>query len=139
MASMKSFPTGVDSSILVRSANSHRPLISILAYRPRKVGGVADCISTGFSTNSAADLLSRVSLCKGCGGRRRRLSVKTAAEAAGGGRGEKDDEAEDSLQATIEKSKKVLAIQKGLLQQVSFITFIFFVLDNFIVFLHVSV
>lgn len=65
MASMGSLPTGVDSSILVRSANRRRPLISVVAYRPRKGG---DCNSPGFSSNLAADLLSRVSLCDGCGG-----------------------------------------------------------------------
>lgn len=43
-----------------------------------------------------------------------------AAAATGSGRGEADDEAEDSLKAMIEKSKKVLAIQKDLLQQVPF-------------------
>ncbi|XP_057786239.1 granule-bound starch synthase 2, chloroplastic/amyloplastic-like [Salvia miltiorrhiza] len=119
MASMKSysFPTGVDSSILVRGANRHRPLISILAYRQRKVG---DCNSPGFSSNSTVDLLSRVSLCSGCGGRRRRWANQGVKAAAAGGRAdETDDEVEDSLQATIEKSKKVLAIQSDLLKQIA--------------------
>ncbi|KAH6774535.1 starch synthase 2 [Perilla frutescens var. hirtella] len=114
MASMGSFPVGVDSSVLVRSANRHRPSISILAYRPRKVGGIAD-------GHLAIDLLSRVSLCNGCGGGRRRWKSRgiKAAAAAGSSPGQADDEVEDTLQATIEKSKKVLAIQKDLLQQIA--------------------
>ncbi|KAH6791163.1 starch synthase 2 [Perilla frutescens var. frutescens] len=114
MASMGSFPAGVDSSVLVRSANRHRPSISILAYRPRKVGGIAD-------GHLAIDRLSRVSLCNGCGGGRRRWKTRgiKAAAAAGSSPGKADDEVEDTLQATIEKSKKVLAIQKDLLQQIA--------------------
>lgn len=98
MASIKSFPTGLEGSTL---ANRHRPLISVLAYRPRKVGGIADC-------NSPVDLLSR----------RRSLGRQRVKAASA------EDEAEDSLQATIEKSKKVLAIQKDLLQQVLFFSFL---------------
>ncbi|KAG6405835.1 hypothetical protein SASPL_133429 [Salvia splendens] len=100
MASIKSFPTGLEGSTL---ANRHRPLISVLAYRPRKVGGIADCNSPGFSNNSSVDLLSR----------RRSLGRQRVKAASA------EDEAEDSLQATIEKSKKVLAIQKDLLQQIA--------------------
>lgn len=118
MASMGSFPAGVDSSMLVRTANRHRPLSSILAYRPIKVGGIADCNSPGFSSNLAVDLFSRVSLCNGCGGRRRRVKSQVKAAAAGTEGGEADDEV-DTLQVTIEKSKKVLAIQRDLLQQIA--------------------
>lgn len=133
MASMGSFPAGVDSSILVRSANLHRPLNSILAYRPVKVGGIADCNSPGFSSNLAADLFSRVSLCSVCGGRRRRWKSQVKAAAAGIGLGEADDEVEDTLQATIEKSKKVLAIQRDLLQQVLVLLYNFFIESSFFI------
>ncbi|XP_042007369.1 granule-bound starch synthase 2, chloroplastic/amyloplastic-like isoform X2 [Salvia splendens] len=102
MASIKSFPTGLESSIL---ANRHRPLISVPNYRPKKVGGIADCNSPGISSNSAVDLLSRVSLCNG----RRSWARHGVVKAAGG---EAEDEAEDSLQATIEKSKKIAERKK---------------------------
>lgn len=36
-----------------------------------------------------------------------------------------DDDAEEALQATIEKSKKVLEMQQDLLKEVSFFTFVF--------------
>lgn len=129
MASMGSFPAGVDSSMLVRTANRHRPLSSILAYRPIKVGGIADCNSPGFSSNLAVDLFSRVSLCNGCGGRRRRGKSQVKAAAAGTEGVEADDEV-DTLQVTIEKSKKVLAIQRDLLQQV-LVSLYHFVIENF--------
>ena len=37
------------------------------------------------------------------------------------GVGGADDDSDDTLQVTIEKSKKVLAMQRDLLQQVSFV------------------
>ncbi|KAI3452297.1 hypothetical protein Pfo_008962 [Paulownia fortunei] len=123
MASMGSFPTGVDSSILLRSTNHHRRMIPILASRPRKyveVGGFAYCNSAGFSRNLTVDLFSRLSLCSGCSGRGRRWTTPHVnARTEGTGGGETDDESEDALQATIEKSKKVLAMQRDLLQQIA--------------------
>lgn len=122
MASMGSFPTGVDSSILLHNVNHRRPMIPILAYRPRKyvvVGRIADCNSAGFSSIMTVDLFSKVSLCNGCSGRRRRWKTQhVKATTEGTGQGETDDESEDALQATIEKGKKVLATQRDLLQQV---------------------
>lgn len=124
MASMGSFPTGLDGSILLHSANHQRPVIPALAYRPRKyveVGAFADCISDGFSRNLTVDLSSRLSLCSGCGGGRRRWTtqhLKAAKEGTGRGETDEDDESDDALQATIENSKKVLAMQRDLLQQV---------------------
>lgn len=120
MASMGSFPAGVDSSILLHSANHQRPMIPGPAYRSRKyvvVGGIADCNSVGVS--STLDLFSRVSLCSGCGGGRRRWKtsrVKATAEETGGETG--GDDSDEALQATIEKSKKVIQTQRELLQQV---------------------
>lgn len=112
MASMGSFPAGVDSSILLHSANHQRPVIHTPAYRSRKY------VVVGVS--STVDLFSRVSLCSGCGDRRRRWKthrVKATAEETG--RGETgDDDSDETLQATIEKSKKVIQVQKELLHQV---------------------
>ncbi|KAL9157742.1 hypothetical protein ABFS82_08G023900 [Erythranthe guttata] len=97
MASMGSFPTGLDGSILLHSANHQRPVIPILAYRPRKL-----------------------SLCNGCsGGRRRWAAQHVKATKEGTERVESDDESDDALHATIEKSRKVLALQRDLLQQIA--------------------
>ncbi|KAK4477609.1 hypothetical protein RD792_016846 [Penstemon davidsonii] len=123
MASMGSFPTGVDSSILVHSGNQQRPVIPILAFKPKKyveIGSFADCNSAGFSRNFADDLFSRLSLCCGCsnrGGKLRMKRVKATQEGTGGG--ESGNESEDAFQATIQKGEKVLAMQKDLLKQIA--------------------
>ncbi|KAL8471601.1 hypothetical protein ACS0TY_029015 [Phlomoides rotata] len=114
MASMGSFPAGVDSSILLHSANHQRPMIPTPAYKPRKhvvIGGIADCNSVGVS--STVDLFSRVSLCSDCGGGRRRRWKTHRVKATG------DDDSDEALQATIEKSKKVIQTQRELLQQIA--------------------
>ncbi|KAL6520394.1 Sucrose synthase [Orobanche minor] len=128
MASMMgSFPTGVESSILFQNAAHHVPIkIPLLAYRARnrvEVGGFfTDCNSTRVLINSTVVSSSRSSRCRRCDGRQRWSTqyVKATAEGADGGTGETDDESkEDALQATIEKSKKVLAMQRDLLQQIA--------------------
>ncbi|PIN04718.1 Starch synthase [Handroanthus impetiginosus] len=97
MASMGYFAAGIDGSILLHSANHHRSVAPVIAYRPRKL-----------------------SMFCGCSGGRRRWTaqpVKATGEATEGVDG--GDKSDDALQATIEKSKKVLALQKDLLQQIS--------------------
>ncbi|KAG8384693.1 hypothetical protein BUALT_Bualt04G0144500 [Buddleja alternifolia] len=97
MASMGSFPTGVDSSVLLRNANHNRPMIPVFGYSPRKL-----------------------SLCCGCSAKRGKWRAKhVKATREGAGAGESGDESEDALQATIEKSKKVLALQRDLLNQIA--------------------
>ncbi|KZV45643.1 granule-bound starch synthase 2, chloroplastic/amyloplastic-like [Dorcoceras hygrometricum] len=121
MALTGSFPAGVDTSIVIHSANHHPPMIPMLAYRPTKcleIGGLIDCKSTGFSRNLKEDYFSRKSPCRGHSGRRRRwLSKRVRATQEGNGGGGSVDEPEEALHATIEKSKKVLAMQKDLLAQ----------------------
>ncbi|CAA0828415.1 Starch synthase 2- chloroplastic/amyloplastic [Striga hermonthica] len=124
MASMGSFPSGVDTSSFLHGAGHHHlRVIPLLAYGPRKKcaevrGFVADCNLAGVSRNLAVDSTVRLSR---CGRRRPRTThfVKAAAEGGGGSDAEEDESKEDALQATIEKSKKVLAIQKDLLQQIA--------------------
>ncbi|KAK6129255.1 hypothetical protein DH2020_036964 [Rehmannia glutinosa] len=119
MASMGSFPAGVDSSVILHSSNHHSPMVPLLAYRPRKrveVGAFADCNSAGFSRNLTVDSFSRLSRCNG---RRRWTTQHVKATTEGSGGGETDDESEDALQATIEKSKKVLEMQRDLFQQIA--------------------
>ncbi|XP_075481502.1 granule-bound starch synthase 2, chloroplastic/amyloplastic-like [Primulina tabacum] len=123
MALMGSFPAVVDSSAVIHCVNHHPLMIPILAYRPIKfvvIGGLVYCKSTGLSQNSIEDYFSQLSPCCGHSGRRRRWvpkRVKATQEGTGGG-GSVDDP-EDALQATIEKSKKVLAMQKDLLAQIA--------------------
>ncbi|KAK6155085.1 hypothetical protein DH2020_009333 [Rehmannia glutinosa] len=116
---MGSFPAGVDSSVIIHSSNHYTPMVPLLAYRPRKrveVGAFADCNSAGFSRNLTVDSFSRLSRCNG---RRRWTTQHVKATTEGSGGGETDDESEDALQATIEKSKKVLEMQRDLFQQIA--------------------
>lgn len=101
--------TKADSYVVLFGKNQHRPSSSFSAFRPKKSPIFA------FLNNS----ISGFSLCSDKSGHL--LKVKHV-KATGSGfvEDESDNESEDSLQATIEKSKKVLAMQKQLLQQVSF-------------------
>ncbi|GFQ02147.1 granule-bound starch synthase 2 chloroplastic/amyloplastic [Phtheirospermum japonicum] len=125
MASMGSFPTVADGFSPLHNANHNMPVIPLLVQRPRKrveIGGLfTDCNSAGVLRNLTVDHFSRLSRCHRCGGGRRRWTtqyVKATSEGTGGG--EIDDESkEDALQATIEKSKKVLAMQRDLLHQIA--------------------
>jgi starch synthase len=132
MASMGSPPftieTKSDSSMLLHSANSRRPRFLFFAYRPRKPldssgnTGLSFGYSKAAGENYASLSLSCDRLIGGCSrGQQRRI---TRPKATGGGFVEGEDggdEVEDALEATIEKSKKVLAMQRDLLQQVFFV------------------
>lgn len=91
-------------------------------YRPRM-----SLESTGFSGSASG--YSVVGLCSGlvggCG--RRQLWRNKPLRVMGMGSEDGSDESEDALQATIEKSKKVLAMQTKLLQQVLPVTVIIYV------------
>lgn len=119
MASIGSLPsileTKAESSVLFHFKCPHRPRFPFFMFRPR--------LSLEFSgLNNSARGQSVVGLCNGLvGGSSRRqlwrnkpLRVMDMDSVEGEG----GVEAEDTLQATIEKSKKVLAMQRNLLQQV---------------------
>ena len=118
MASSGSLPFAIDTAIetsLLHNMNYRRPKLPLFAYRPRKSLDSCGLNELTFKCSKIGneDIL-RCSLC--CRTRRiKRLKAK------GKGSGEVEDggdESEDALQATIEKSKKVLAIRRDLLQQV---------------------
>lgn len=105
-----------DSYVILNTKSHHRPRFPFFSNLPRK------CLdSTRFSSSSARGSSSVVGLGSGLiGGCRRgklqrnKLTLRAI---------DKDSEAgeegpDDALQATIEKSKKVLALQRDLLQQV---------------------
>ncbi|KAK1563287.1 hypothetical protein Q3G72_025410 [Acer saccharum] len=112
MASIGSFPFTVEtksgSSAFLHSKNQHRPGSSFTTFSLRKsqVFAVFNNSICGFSLRSD----------------RRGQSWRTKhVKAAGPGNFESknDNEAEDPLEATIQKSKKVLAMQKELLHQIA--------------------
>ncbi|XP_050228036.1 granule-bound starch synthase 2, chloroplastic/amyloplastic [Mercurialis annua] len=99
MASLGSLPfiveTKTDSSLLFSRKNQQRsPKLRSIAYRPKKIHNFGVCID-GVS-----------------------LRFKCV-RASGGEDSVSGDGSEDKIQATIEKSKKVLAMQKDLLQQIA--------------------
>ncbi|CAI9758660.1 unnamed protein product [Fraxinus pennsylvanica] len=121
MASIGTVQNAVDSCIILRGRNRHRPMIPTLAYRPRKsfdAGGLTNCHTAGFSRNLSEDNTGRLSLCCGSVGWRSRIKF-VQATGKGSEEAESGDEQDDALQATIEKSKKVLAMQKDLLKQIA--------------------
>lgn len=121
MASMGSFPTGPDISVLLNSANYRRPMIPLLAYRARKcveAEGFTDCSRAGVSRTSREEYCSGLALLNGFRNTRQRRGTKQCINATGEGSGG-DEELVDPLQATIEKGKKVLEMQRDLLQQIA--------------------
>lgn len=100
-----------ETSVLLQTTKSNRPFrFPSFAYQPRK------CAEVSIKENSEnyGKLV--------CGRSRGLLWRNTHLRATGkssGASGEKDG-AEDVLETTIEKSKKVLAMQRDLLQQVVF-------------------
>lgn len=131
MASIGSFPfidMKTERSVLLHCGNHRRSKIHFLASRPRKL---VECSGLNeFTCGNSRDVeetFARFSLCcervvcKGWPWRTRRttglqsLGAKSKDYVEGEDRDEFED---DALQATIEKSKKVLAMQRNLLQQV---------------------
>ncbi|CAA3022274.1 Hypothetical predicted protein [Olea europaea subsp. europaea] len=122
MASIRTFQTAVDSSMLLNGRNCHRPMIPILAYRPKifvDAGGMSNCHKDGFSRIFSEDNVGRLSLYCGSVGWRRRTefvqAIRKGSEEAESG----DDKEDDALQATTEKSGKVLDMHKDLLRQIA--------------------
>ncbi|KAK3036624.1 hypothetical protein RJ639_030193 [Escallonia herrerae] len=115
MASMGSLPfvidTAIEGSILVHGKSYRRSKLPFFAYRPRKsldFGGL-----TFGCSNVVAEDTARCSFC--C---HRVMNLKATGKDSGEV-GESDEHEEDTLHATIEKSKKVLAMQRDLLQQIA--------------------
>ncbi|KAL3526529.1 hypothetical protein ACH5RR_011185 [Cinchona calisaya] len=121
MASMGSFPfrieTAIDSSVIsqTENGNSRRPKLPLLAYRPRKFSGDS---KFGSYRLLGADF-GGLSLCCGCRVTRKWMLKRVNATSGGSREDETGEESEDALQVTIEKSKKVLALQKDLLNQIA--------------------
>lgn len=111
MASLGSLPfvvdTAMETSILLHSGNYRRPMLPVSACRPRK--------SLDFSSSN--DLTIGSFKVMGDDSSKWKINRLTA---TGKGSGEVEDgeDSEDALQATIEKSKKLLAVQRDLLDQV---------------------
>ncbi|KAJ0100024.1 hypothetical protein Patl1_21898 [Pistacia atlantica] len=112
MASIGSLPfvieTGAESSVLVHSRRQHRPSSVFATFRQRKSPAFAvfNYSICGFSLCSdKRGHLWRIKHVKATG--------RDSLEGEGG------NESEDSLEATIEKSKKVLSMQRHLLQQIA--------------------
>ncbi|KAM3713839.1 hypothetical protein ACJW31_01G286800 [Castanea mollissima] len=100
--------TKSESPVLLHSVNHRRPRSSFFVYRPRKPLDYA-----GFSLS--CDRL----ICGSGRGQQWRLTLPKV-KAKGFAESEDDsNEVDDALQATIEKSKKVLAMQRDLLQQIA--------------------
>ncbi|GLU11081.1 hypothetical protein SLE2022_278510 [Rubroshorea leprosula] len=114
MASIRSLPfvvqTKAESSLIPRSKSQHRLGFSFSTLRPRKFRTFDDLTTLGFS-------LCCDRVLGGCsrGQLRRFKPVRVVGSPEGAG----SDDPEDRLQATIEKSKKVLAIQRDLLKQIA--------------------
>lgn len=114
-SSTGSFPfvihAALDSSFLPYS----RPKLPLLAYRRRKSTSDSKFVSCRLLDEG----ISRLSSC--CGSTMTRKWTLQRLSAAGRGSGEvqSGEESDDALQATIEKSKRVLALQKDLLNQIA--------------------
>jgi starch synthase len=125
MASVGSLPFTAESSVILYSVNHRRPRFPFFAYRPRKPLDSAGNNGLSFRYSKAVreDYNGFSLSCDRLIGGWRIMIPKV--EAKGFVEGEDDsNEVEDALQATINKSKKVLALQKDLLQQV--FPFLFF-------------
>lgn len=122
MASMGSFPFVIDTAMESNSAvqlqtwNYRRPKLPLFAFRPRK--SVIEC---GEFSELALGCMTVEDVTVGCGGVGRTWRIKhlKATGGNGAGAGTPSDDADDSLQVAIKKSKKVLAMQRDLLEQIA--------------------
>ncbi|XP_059643740.1 granule-bound starch synthase 2, chloroplastic/amyloplastic [Cornus florida] len=130
MASLRSLPfvidTAIDSSAPFQTVSFSRSKLPFSANRSKTFldpGGFHDL--TFWCTKVVGENITRCSLrCERMmggvsGGRRWRIKRGLRAMNKGSGEGQNGEESEESLQATIEKSKKVLAMQRDLLEQIA--------------------
>ncbi|GAV58083.1 Glycos_transf_1 domain-containing protein/Glyco_transf_5 domain-containing protein [Cephalotus follicularis] len=110
MASLGSLPfvieTKAESCVLLHCKNHHRPKFTHFSYKPRK----------SLEATCLHELTCGISL--RCDGRRQLWRIKRV-RSSDSEEGVGDVDTEDTLQATIEKSKKVLAMQRDLLQRIA--------------------
>ncbi|KAL6960778.1 Sucrose synthase [Sarracenia purpurea var. burkii] len=122
MASIGSLP--IDTPVLLRGGNNGWPGKSFFDYRLRNSLDSAGLNGSSFGhakvvrKDIAGATLFCVGLTNGCGLERSRRIKRLKAMEKESGEGEDVDESDDALQATIDKSKKVLAKQRDLLQQI---------------------
>lgn len=116
----------MESSVLLHSGNHHRPprfsfstsqMRKSVDYGSNEYSGVGYLKIVGEDSARSCLWCERLSV--GCS-RGHGWRIKCV-EATGKGsvEGDSDDESEDAIQATMEKSKKVLAMQRDLLQQIA--------------------
>ncbi|OIT01157.1 granule-bound starch synthase 2, chloroplasticamyloplastic [Nicotiana attenuata] len=102
----------MENCTLLHSGNQFQPKFPFFALKPKKfpffVVGCSRVLGEDIVRLSVAHGSSREQMW------RIKATGKSSGEAANA-----DDESDDALQATIEKSKKVLAMQKDLLQQIA--------------------
>ncbi|PRQ53601.1 putative starch synthase [Rosa chinensis] len=122
MASIKSLPfvieTKAESSVLLHSENSRRLRFPFFTHRRWRAGEVSLISGSASGCSQAVGLCSgQISSCTK--GQLWRVKPVRAIRKVSGEGVEDKGESEDALQATIEKSKKVLAMQRDLLQQIA--------------------
>ncbi|XP_016454076.2 granule-bound starch synthase 2, chloroplastic/amyloplastic [Nicotiana tabacum] len=102
----------MENCTLLHSGNQFQPKFPFFALKPKKfpffVAGCSSVLGEDIVKLSVAHGSSREQMW------RIKATGKSSGEAANA-----DDESDEALQATIEKSKKVLAMQKDLLQQIA--------------------
>ena len=123
MASMGFLP--MEGSVLRHGGNCARPRSCFSVYRQRNV---FDFVGLNYLTNEHAKI-GCMKLTRGCGNARHRRIKRVKATDNGSGEGEDVDEPENALEATLEKSKKVLAKQRELLKQVIFFIDLIYALE----------
>ncbi|XP_027153219.1 granule-bound starch synthase 2, chloroplastic/amyloplastic [Coffea eugenioides] len=118
-SSTASFPfvihPALDNSVIPYSGNHRRPKLPLLAFRPRKFTSDSKFGSCGLLNEGIASLSS----CCGSTMTRKWTLQRFNATGSGSGEVQSGEESDDALQATIEKSKRVLAMQKDLLNQIA--------------------
>ncbi|XP_050381500.1 granule-bound starch synthase 2, chloroplastic/amyloplastic [Argentina anserina] len=122
MASIKSLPFMIEikaeSSVLLHSENSRRLRFPFFTHRRRRAGEVS------LISGSASGYSQAVGQCSGnisscTKGQLWRVKPVRAIGRVSMDNEEDNGDSENALQATIEKSKKVLAMQRDLLQQIA--------------------
>ncbi|KAG9451318.1 hypothetical protein H6P81_011283 [Aristolochia fimbriata] len=117
-----SVETATESSVLLLYRNNGRCKFSCNAFQRRSPPNVFKFRVRNFAEgeNFAGFLANDDQMLRwGCGGKLRGRSIRATGRKFVEDDNESSDDAEDTLQATIEKSKKVLALQKNLLQQIA--------------------
>ncbi|KAG9139942.1 hypothetical protein Leryth_026298 [Lithospermum erythrorhizon] len=124
MASMGSFPfvvdTVVDSSVLLHSKNNRRPKLAYLSNsRPRRVLDLVEANGCAFGGVRVRGEDSNRLAFGGGVVQKWMMNHRVMVRGQASMEGESSSQSEDALQATIEKSKEVLARQKELLGQIA--------------------